>query len=732
MSRTIEVPLRTLHPMQDKVMAEKKRFNVLKMGRRWGKTTLATELLLDKALDGLPVGYWSPTYKDLHEIWNELKSMTYDITRTKYEQVKQIVLITGGIIDFWSLEDGNSGRGRKYARAIIDEAEKAPKFKDAWEQAIFPTLTDFGGDAWFLSTPKGANTYFNTLYERYLKDEQWMSWNFPTISNPFILPKEIEEARNQLDDFIFRQEYLGESLSMVNNPFAYAFDINKHVGKCEYEPHHPLYLSFDFNVDPMTCIAVQNHAGIRVVNEFRIKNSDIYEMCDRIKAAYPFAVLFVTGDATGANRAAISKGNINYYTVIRQHLGLNAPQMKTPSVNPAVSDTRVLLNAILQNGNLLVDKEKCPYLVKDLLYVQVDGQGDIIKDRRSDTREADLLDCFVGETQIKTWPWGSRRIDDLKIGDKVLTRNGRREVIDTWYSVAEVYEFEFSDGSKIQCTKDHKFYVDGVGWFEIFNIFEQNIHLCKYRKKENLLNIMVSGISSMTNRNITTVQDQESNTADAFTGRCGLMSMGRFLRHISFTIRMVMHSITPSKILNWLTGLSTSPITCMHGLRGTLQSLKQIFSMHVHLQTNGMVALPVLSGIKSMQKISTLDTSHLDQPHALFAKIHLPKRQSRHDSVQTTVSHSIDAISEQTTLKKNVRYAAENSLQENTLKHNHAPLHAGRSFVHVVGMRPMGKKRVYDITVKDEHEFIANGFVVHNCIRYYLHTFHKQFIKIRS
>lgn len=394
MSRTIEIPLKTLHPMQIRVMEEKKRFNVLKMGRRWGKTTLATELLLDKALDGKPVGYWSPTYKDLHEIWNELKSLTYDITRTKYEQVKQIVLVTGGIIDFWSLEDGNSGRGRKYARAIIDEAEKAPKFKDAWEQAIFPTLTDFGGDAWFLSTPKGANTYFNTLFEKGNTDSHWASWNFPTISNPFISPAEIEEARSQLDDFIFRQEYLGESLSMVNNPFAYAFNMDRHVGKCEYSPHHPLYLSFDFNVDPMTCIAVQHHEGIRVVDEFRLKNSDIYEMCDRIKAAYPFAVLFVTGDATGANRAAISKGNINYYTVIRQHLGLNAPQMKTPSVNPAVSDTRVLLNAILQNGNILVDKEKCPYLVKDLLYVQVDEGGDMIKDRKTEVRCADLIDCL--------------------------------------------------------------------------------------------------------------------------------------------------------------------------------------------------------------------------------------------------------------------------------------------------------------------------------------------------
>lgn len=375
-------------------MNEKKRFNVLKMGRRWGKTTLAMELLITKALEGLPVGYWSPTYKDLHEIWNEVKYLTYDVTRIKYEQVKQIVLITGGLIDFWSLEDGNSGRGRKYARAIIDEAEKANKFKDAWEQAIFPTLTDYSGDAWFLSTPKGENTYFDTLFRRPEVNANWMSWNFPTVTNPHISASEVEEARTQLDDFIFRQEYLGESISLVDNPFAYAFNQDKHVGKCDYEPLHPLYLSFDFNVDPMTCIAVQNHAGIRVVNEFRIKDSDIYQMCERIKARYPFAVIFVTGDATGANRAAISKGNMNYYTVIRQQLGLNMPQIKTPHINPAVSDTRVLLNAILQNGDLLIDKDNCPYLIKDLKYVQVDGNGDIIKNRQSELKEADLLDCI--------------------------------------------------------------------------------------------------------------------------------------------------------------------------------------------------------------------------------------------------------------------------------------------------------------------------------------------------
>ena len=58
-------------------------------------------------------------------------------------------MITGGIIDMWSLDDGNSGRGRKYKRVVIDECEKAPKLEIAWQGVIRATLTDYIGDCWF-------------------------------------------------------------------------------------------------------------------------------------------------------------------------------------------------------------------------------------------------------------------------------------------------------------------------------------------------------------------------------------------------------------------------------------------------------------------------------------------------------------------------------------------------------------------------------------------------------
>ena len=68
-------------------------------------------------------------------------------------------------MDFWSLDDPDSGRGRKYKRAIIDEAEKAKKFGEAWQGTILPTLLDLGGDAWILSTPKFGQTYFKQLFK---------------------------------------------------------------------------------------------------------------------------------------------------------------------------------------------------------------------------------------------------------------------------------------------------------------------------------------------------------------------------------------------------------------------------------------------------------------------------------------------------------------------------------------------------------------------------------------
>jgi hypothetical protein len=130
-----------------------------------------------------------------------------------------------------------------------------------------------------------------------------------------------------------------------------------------------------------------------VVKEWAITNGDIYQLCDQIKATFPSALFVVTGDATGAARSAVTQGNINYYTVVAQKLGLGFGQMRQPRINPSIRDSRVLVNSILQNYDVRIDPG-CQGLIRDLKYVQVDDDQSIIKDRKDDTRKSDLLDCL--------------------------------------------------------------------------------------------------------------------------------------------------------------------------------------------------------------------------------------------------------------------------------------------------------------------------------------------------
>jgi len=390
-----EIDLQKLHIGQKQVINNCARFNVLKIGRRFGKTTLATNYLIPiKAIEGKPVAYFTPTYNDLSEVWNELKYNLAPLILKKDEQIKQIRLITGGIIDFWSMDNPDSGRGRKYSRVVIDEAEKAKKFKEAWQNTILPTLIDYHGDAWILSTPKFGQTYFKELHENGNK-ENWATFNLSTYDNPFIDKDEIETIKESMDELSFRCEILAEDIDLSNNPFAYAFDINKHVvTDLNFNYQQPIHLSFDFNKDPITCIAGQSYLNnIEIIEEFGLSNSDIFQLCDVIIARFPTATFFVTGDATGRNRSALTKGNYNYYTVIKQKLNLSSNQLMVGNINPSVNDSRVLLNSLLQNANVKISN-KCVKLIKDLKYVEVDENGDIKKDRSNDKKYSDYLDCF--------------------------------------------------------------------------------------------------------------------------------------------------------------------------------------------------------------------------------------------------------------------------------------------------------------------------------------------------
>jgi len=395
------VKLKSRHVNQDHIIQTAKRFNVLKCGRRFGKTSLAEELVIDPALDGYPVAYYSPTYKDLADFWRVITDTCYEVIASKNEQLKQIRLITGGVIDMWSMDEPDSGRGRKYKRVIIDECEKAPKLEQAWNGTIRATLTDYVGDAWFLSTPKFGDTYFKELCR--LKDNEeysheWQSWTFTTYDNPHILSSEVDSAKRTMNDLYFRCEYMAEDVDLKGMLWAFAFDSKKHIHTNEIplNRQHELYLSFDFNRNPISCSVIQHYnATIWVLETIKLENSDIYAICDYILVKYPNCLYVVTGDATGRNSSALVRDNLNYYTVIRNKLRLGSGQMRQPIINPPISENQVLVNSILANYGVKIQEKLAKGLIYDLKNVKVGEDGGIKKNNRADaTQQADALDTF--------------------------------------------------------------------------------------------------------------------------------------------------------------------------------------------------------------------------------------------------------------------------------------------------------------------------------------------------
>lgn len=209
------------HPSQLRVYRELARFSVLEIGRRWGKTTFAQQIVIDRALDGESVGWFAPTYRFLADSIRVFERALNPIIRHIDRTEKRIELRTGGVIEFWSCDDEDAGRGRSYDLVVVDEAGFVPSLLTTWQASIYPTLTDRRGSALFLGTPKGCGD-FHRLYTQAEGDTTgaWRAFRIGSAENPAIAPEEIAMARAMLPPAIFAQEMEGVPAEDGGNPFG--------------------------------------------------------------------------------------------------------------------------------------------------------------------------------------------------------------------------------------------------------------------------------------------------------------------------------------------------------------------------------------------------------------------------------------------------------------------------------------------------------------------------------
>ncbi|QPL12227.1 large subunit terminase [Halorubrum phage Hardycor1] len=201
------------HPKQRAIMADDTRFRTVPAGRRFGKTTLARNESFEFAYENpdVLVGYFAPTDDDARDLAfdplvDAIPTGLLD-GEPKKTPPREIRLINGSRIRFRSTK--SSTRGRGYDHVVIDEAGDVEN--NFFPSVIRPTLSDTGGSAIFIGTPRGKN-WFHTMFERGNDPDksEWSSWTATTYDNPHVADSEVEAARRDLPERVFKQEYLAE------------------------------------------------------------------------------------------------------------------------------------------------------------------------------------------------------------------------------------------------------------------------------------------------------------------------------------------------------------------------------------------------------------------------------------------------------------------------------------------------------------------------------------------
>ncbi|MER9176325.1 phage terminase large subunit [Mesorhizobium sp. M0955] len=374
------VPKLFVHKGQKMVLHDRRRFRVIVAGRRWGKTQVARVALVKAAVakNNQLVWYVAPTYAMARGIlWDALKdSLPSSFVRKINETRMTIHLVNGSRIELKGADKPDSLRGVGIHFLVIDEAQDIKE--DTWTKVLRPTLSTTGGRVIIIGTPKS----FNWLYDRYVDgqrgavytdekgktvENQWRSWQFPTITSPFIPPSEIQAARRDLDPRSFQQEYEASFVTMSGRVY-YAFDRRLHVGDYKFNPQLPVIIGQDFNIDPMSSVIMQQQPNgeIWVVEEAILFGSNTQEVADELQARFYKNHNQVTffPDPAGANRNH-DRGESSLEILRQAGFKKILYRRKHPPVADRVNSVNRLLLTADGTIRLRVDKN-CKHLITAL------------------------------------------------------------------------------------------------------------------------------------------------------------------------------------------------------------------------------------------------------------------------------------------------------------------------------------------------------------------------------
>lgn len=207
----------------DLCLDEDTKYIIASVGRQWGKSFLAMNVLLKWALENnKSTCMWvAPIFAQSKKVFTELSNLIQNtgLSKSINKSDLTITFINGSIIYFRSAEREDGLRGNTLDFLVIDEAAY---IKDnVWAQVLRATVLVRGKKVLFLSTPKGRN-WFYEMALRGDSDEypQYKTYKGSSYDSPYISEQELLEAKYSLPENIYKQEILAEFIDTGGEVFS--------------------------------------------------------------------------------------------------------------------------------------------------------------------------------------------------------------------------------------------------------------------------------------------------------------------------------------------------------------------------------------------------------------------------------------------------------------------------------------------------------------------------------
>lgn len=705
-------------------------------GRNLGKTELMVYLMWRYALT-YPSSenyYFAPFAKQAREIlWASRRLQDFmpgEYVADIGEQQMRITLHNGSFIKLDGSDNVEAYRGVKpKGLSVFDEFKDfRPEFYEAYD----PNRAAHDSPLLIIGTPPDRECQYTEIAEDFRRHPQKRWYKFPTSANPHISRQWLEDkkaeliARGDLD--VWMREYEAE---FIKGGKAKIFPMLKESHK---RPHEAvikeikrgrkklLWYSF---ADPAAASCFANL--MIAINPFNRKVYCLDEIYETDQAKMTVKTI---------GKRIIDQREDLYDEPIQWRMGYDEAEKwfanemldwfeesfepSQKAQNDKESGLTLIKDLLLTNQIIISDR--CEKLFWELDNYFKDKNGKIPKGNDH------LIDCIAKGELIAT-STGMTPIENVKVGDSVMTRGGFRRVTDAWrVGKRDTVRLVFSDGKILRCTPEHRVYTLNRG-FIAADVLSYEDSIVTYEQCRKRLILMGSN-TAVTQ---TTIKKTCESTIDAARVReqdiCTEQSTStiteKFRTAIMSTTRTATHTIMRLKTWSASLVMSTISFTVRSVLLRQVQKSRRFYwKKYAHLLRNGIAQAMGWHGIQSMERPCLAG--------GIEAKLRLSAQNAPRSLCQT---NSVDTGQSIALMLANLWQGADRAkitnpghvrtaLRPTSLAVTQEALHAQGNAVRLLRREAADPTDVYDISVHGDEEFFASGVLVHNCLRYCLGADH--------